>query len=380
MRGYQGQGGAAGRSKQEWLEHMCLSVCAHVLCCCLCAHAQGPDWANLDLQLADELHAISKQDREAGQGGVGGEGFGQGCELDRFVVEAPSAYLDTRFGALEESALVGEGGAKGQEDGEELAYSQADRSGLSVTFSRARARSLAREAPVLSYYQCGVAVAHSCACGALARVCARTHTHTRMCTQNRDHAALRYKRISYCARRGLGNPAGRCAISGASAFVRTFPHLCLHTCIRRQLSSHPQACVHVVHAHMRTCAHAHMRARASARGDTLQIQAVRSGRSNLAHTNAFEHTNAFDSSPSRHKQGSTMNGGWRNPAKHSARTGVSVLAAGKWWDETYSNGTEARVRGSPVRVMYEYMYAVYMYVIGICMCIQICVCVHRKCV
>ena len=256
MRGYQGQGGAAGRWKQEWLEHMCLSVCAHVLCCCLCAHAQGPDWANLDLQLADELHAISKQDREAGQGGVGGEGFGQGCELDRFVVEAPSAYLDTRFGALEESALVGEGGAKGQEDGEELAYSQADRSGLSVTFSRARARSLAREAPVLSYYQCGVAVAHSCACGALARVCARAHTHTRMCTQNRDHAALRYKRISYCARRGLGNPAGRCAISGASAFVRTFPHLCLHTCIRRQLSSHPQACVHVVHAHMRTCAHA----------------------------------------------------------------------------------------------------------------------------
>jgi len=173
VRGYQGQGGAAGRWKQEWLEHMCLSVCAHVLCCCLCAHAQGPDWANLDLQLADELHAISKQDREAGQGGVGGEGFGQGCELDRFVVEAPSAYLDTRFGALEESALVGEGGAKGQEDGEELAYSQADRSGLSVTFSRARARSLAREAPVLSYYQCGVAVAHSCAC-----VRARTHTHT----------------------------------------------------------------------------------------------------------------------------------------------------------------------------------------------------------
>ena len=31
--------------------------------------------------------------------------------------------------------------------------------------------------------------------------------------------------------------------------------------------------------------------------------------------------------------GTTMNGGWRNPAKHSLRTGVAVLAAGKWWDE-----------------------------------------------
>jgi len=229
---------------------MCLSVCAHVLCCCLCAHAQGPDWANLDLQLADELHAISKQDREAGQGGVGGEGFGQGCELDRFVVEAPSAYLDTRFGALEESALVGEGGAKGQEDGEELAYPKlTDQVSLSLSRVLARARLLAR--PLFSLTTSVVLLwpIH-------VRVCARAHTHTRMCTQNRDHAALRYKRISYCARRGLGNPAGRCAISGASAFVRTFPHLCLHTCIRRQLSSHPQACVHVVHAHMRTCAHA----------------------------------------------------------------------------------------------------------------------------
>ena len=46
--------------------------------------------------------------------------------------------------------------------------------------------------------------------------------------------------------------------------------------------------------------------------------------------------------------GSTLNGGWRNPAKHTARTGVSVIAAGKWWDEVYSNGTQVRVRGSPV--------------------------------
>ena len=46
--------------------------------------------------------------------------------------------------------------------------------------------------------------------------------------------------------------------------------------------------------------------------------------------------------------GTTMNGGWRNPAKHTKRTGVSVLAAGKYWDETYANGTTMRVRGSPI--------------------------------
>jgi len=254
VRGYQGQGGAAGRSKQEWLEHMCLSVCAHVLCCCLCAHAQGPDWANLDLQLADELHAISKQDREAGQGGVGGEGFGQGCELDRFVVEAPSAYLDTRFGALEESALVGEGGAKGQEDGEELAYSQADRSGLSVTFSRARARSLAREAPVLSYYQCGVAVAHSCACGALARVCARAHTHTHECAR-KTGIMLHYDTNESPTVLDVGSEIP----PGVVRFL-VRPHLSAHSricvCIRAYVGSCHHIRRRVCMLYMRTCAHA----------------------------------------------------------------------------------------------------------------------------
>jgi hypothetical protein len=28
--------------------------------------------------------------------------------------------------------------------------------------------------------------------------------------------------------------------------------------------------------------------------------------------------------------GTTFNGGWRNPAKHTLLTGVAVLAAGKW--------------------------------------------------
>ena len=41
--------------------------------------------------------------------------------------------------------------------------------------------------------------------------------------------------------------------------------------------------------------------------------------------------------------GTTANGGWRNPAKHSVRTGVSVLAAGKWWEEAYGNGLRVDV-------------------------------------
>ncbi len=143
-RGVQGQDGAAGRrghagAQSTWIYlfvhvlvfvYVCVFVC---VCVCVCVYPQGPDWANFEVQLADELHEISKKDRGAGQGGGrGGGGSSQGHELDEFVVEAASAYLDTSFGALEESALAG----RKEEEGE-LALEHAERIGIMLHYDTA---------------------------------------------------------------------------------------------------------------------------------------------------------------------------------------------------------------------------------------------------
>jgi hypothetical protein len=42
---------------------------------------------------------------------------------------------------------------------------------------------------------------------------------------------------------------------------------------------------------------------------------------------------------------SLANGGWANPARHTGRTGVAVVAAGRRWLEDRDNGTAGSSRG-----------------------------------